>query len=157
MNSTAELQLRDMTMADVYAVVEIEQQVHSHPWTRGMFVDTLAYTLASGAYQCKVYAAGNEIVGYVVLMHALDEVTLLNISIKLAFQRTGLGSKLLNEIVLLCRDCKLTRMTLEVRRSNVAAYALYRKAEFAEIGLRRAYYPAENGREDAIIMEYKLQ
>lgn len=143
--------LRDMSAADVDAVLAIEQQVHSHPWTRGMFGDSLA-----NGYLCKVLEAGQEIVGYAVLMPVLDEVHLLDISIASAHQRMGLGSKLLNIIKELCVSRKFGRILLEVRRSNVAAYALYRKAGFTQIGVRRDYYPAANGREDAIVMEFKL-
>jgi ribosomal-protein-alanine N-acetyltransferase len=151
-NTLPELQFRDMTSADVDAVLGIEQQVHSHPWTRGNFADSLA-----AGHICKVYAAGQEIVGYAVLMPALDEVHLLDIGIATAHQRKGLGAELLDEMLVMARDKKFSRMLLEVRRSNFAANALYRKAGFAEIGVRRGYYPAAQGREDAIVMEYKLQ
>lgn len=145
------MQLRDMGWADVDAVLRIEQQVHSHPWTRGNFNDSLA-----SGYICKVYGAANEIVGYAVLMPALDEVHLLDISIASAFQRKGQGGKLLGEMLELARTLKFERVILEVRASNLAANALYRAAGFSEIGVRRGYYPADNAREDAIVMEYRL-
>ena len=152
MSSQLASQQRDMTTADLDAVLGIEQQVHSHPWTRGMFSDSLA-----NGYICKVYEDGKEIVGYAVLMPALDEVHLLDICIACTFQRQGLGKKLLGEMLALALVHKFGRMILEVRRSNFAASALYRNAGFAEIGVRRGYYPAANEREDAIVMEYKLQ
>ena len=140
-----------MTLADVDAVLRIEQQAHSHPWTRGNFNDSLA-----NGHICKVVEIENEIVGYALLMPALSEVQLLDISIARAYQRTGLGEKLLGEIMSLARMLKFERIILEVRVSNFAANALYQKAGFSQIGLRRDYYPASNGREDAIVMEYKL-
>lgn len=151
MSSPLITQLRDMDWADVDAVLHIEQQVHSHPWTRGNFNDSLA-----SGYLCKVYEAANEIVGYAVLMPALDEVHLLDISIAGAYQRKGLGKKLLGEMLALARTLKFERVILEVRASNAAAIGLYRAAGFSEIGMRRGYYPAGHGREDAIVMEYKL-
>ena len=151
MSSQLVTQLRDMSQADVDAVLSIEQQVHSHPWTRGNFNDSLA-----NGYICKIFEVANEIVGYVVLMPALDEVHLLDISIASAYQRTGLGGKLLGDMLALARELKFERVILEVRRSNLAANSLYRKAGFTEIGLRRGYYPADIGREDAIVMGYKL-
>ena len=144
--------LRDMMWEDVDAVLVIEQHVHAHPWTRGNFNDSLA-----NGYLCKVYEAANSIVGYVVLMPALDEAHLLDISIAAAYQRMGLGKKLLHEMLSLAREMKFARVLLEVRASNVAALALYRKRGFGQIGLRRGYYPAAEGREDAIVMEYVLQ
>ncbi len=157
MIAQAKLQLRDMTIADLDVVVSIEQQVHSHPWTRGMFIDALTH-----GNICKLYSVEKDIVGYAVLMTALDEVQLLDISIKRTFQRQGLGGKLLAALLAFARDNEFARIILEVRRSNIAAYALYHKAGFSDIGVRRGYYPAENNRpesnrEDAIVMECKLQ
>jgi ribosomal-protein-alanine N-acetyltransferase len=152
MGSEPTMLLRDMTLVDVDEVQRIEMQVHSHPWTRGNFTDSLA-----SGYICKVYAVANEIVGYAVMMPALDEVQLLDIGIAKTMQRTGLGKKLLQDMLMLARNQKFIRMLLEVRSSNVAAIALYRKVGFTDIGLRRGYYPAAHGREDAIVMEYKLE
>lgn len=152
MSDLPAMQLRDMTMADLDAVLGMEQQVHSHPWTRGNFTASL-----SSAHFCKVYAAADEITGYAVMMPVLDEVHMLDIGIAKTLQRKGLGEKLLKEMLMLARTRKFKRMLLEVRTSNVAAIALYRKTGFAEIGQRRAYYPAAQGREDAIVMECKLK
>ena len=152
MSDQSGMQLRDMTTADIDAVLGIEQQVHSHPWTRGMFSDSL-----TNHYICKIYEADKDVVGYAVLMPALDEVHLLDVCIAGAFQRNGLGKKLLGEMLTLARVHQFGRMILEVRRSNFAAIALYRNAGFTEIGVRHGYYPAANEREDAIVMEYKIQ
>lgn len=152
MNKENEMQLRDMYWEDLDAVFAIEQQVHAHPWTRGMFNDALA-----SGYICKIYETVGAIAGYALLMPALDEVHLLDISIASAWQRKGLGEKLLGEMLAMVREARFVRVILEVRPSNAAALALYRKAGFVEIGVRRAYYPAVDGREDALVMEYKLQ
>jgi [ribosomal protein S18]-alanine N-acetyltransferase len=144
--------LRDMTEADLDAVLRIENEVHAHPWTRGNFSDALR-----SKYECKVYASeAGEMQGYAVLMLAVDEAELLDIAISTRHQRHGLGRKLLEEMVVLARRANKHRMVLEVRASNLAAIGLYRKAGFADIGLRREYYPAKNGREDAILMGRKL-
>jgi ribosomal-protein-alanine N-acetyltransferase len=90
--------------------------------------------------------------GYAVLMLAVDEAELLDIAIDGRYQRHGWGRKLLEEMMALARRQDMRRMVLEVRASNAAAIGLYRKAGFADIGLRRDYYPAQNGREDAILM-----
>lgn len=145
------MQLRAMNLADMDEVMRIEQQVHAHPWTRGNFTDAL-----NSDNLCKVYEDGKEILGYAVLMQAVDEMQLLNISIAAEYQRKGLGRKLLGEIMEIARGMSLCRMLLEVRASNVAALGLYRAAGFSEIGLRRGYYLADNGREDAIVMECLL-
>ena len=143
--------LREMNLADMDEVMRIEQSVHAHPWTRGNFTDALKSDSV-----CKVYVDGEEMLGYTILMPAVDEIELLNISIAAVHQRKGLGCKLLGEVVEIARGMNMRRMLLEVRASNVAARGLYCNAGFCEISLRRGYYPADNGREDAIVMECLL-
>ncbi len=139
--------LRDMTGADLDVVLCIEREVHAHPWTPGNFSDALR-----SKYQCKVYEDNGEIQGYAILMLAVDEAELLDIAIDAAMQRMGLGRKLLEEMLSLARLAGMRRMVLEVRASNAPAIALYRSAGFGQIGLRRGYYPALTGREDALLM-----
>lgn len=140
--------LRDMAEADLDAVLAIERAVHVHPWTLGNFSDALR-----SKYQCKVFESeAGEMIGYAVLMLAVDEAELLDIAIASSQQRKGLGRKLLNEMLVLARRHEMRRMVLEVRASNVSAIALYRSAGFSDIGLRRDYYPSHSGREDAILM-----
>jgi ribosomal-protein-alanine N-acetyltransferase len=143
--------LRDMTEADLDAVLRIERGVHAHPWTLGNFNDALR-----SKYVCKVYGEQEQMVGYAVLMLAVDEAELLDIAIDSQLQRQGWGQKLLEEMFVLARRHDMRRMVLEVRASNVAAISLYRKAGFNDIGLRRDYYLAQNGREDAILMGREL-
>lgn len=132
-------------------VVAIEQDVHAHPWTRGNFVDSLA-----AGYECWVAYCGESLAGYAVVMIAADEAHLLNLSVGRHWQRRGIGAELTRFVVTLSRGEGARRMYLEVRPSNVAARALYRAEGFSEIGLRRDYYPAAGGREDAVIMELRL-
>jgi ribosomal-protein-alanine N-acetyltransferase len=143
--------LRDMTEADLDTVLRIEREVHTHPWTPGNFSDSLR-----SKYQCKVYESDGTILGYAVLMLAVDEAELLDIAVDSNRQRSGWGRKLLDEMMALARRHDMRRMVLEVRASNAAAISLYRSAGFADIGLRREYYAAENGREDAILMGREL-
>jgi ribosomal-protein-alanine N-acetyltransferase len=94
--------------------------------------------------------------GYAVLMLAVDEAELLDIAIDSKLQHRGWGRKLLDEMMALARRHDMRRVVLEVRASNKPAIDLYRKAGFTGIGLRREYYPADNGREDAILMGREL-
>lgn len=143
--------LRDMTEAELDSVLRIEREVHAHPWTHGNFSDALR-----SKYQCKVCESDGTMLGYAVLMLAVDEAELLDIAISAQHQRHGWGRKLLEEMMVLARRKGMRRVVLEVRASNAAAIHLYRRAGFSDIGLRRAYYTAENGREDAILMGHEL-
>ncbi len=139
--------LRDMTEADLNAVLCIEREVHAHPWTLGNFSDALR-----SKYRCKVFELDGTMVGYAVLMPAVDEAELLDIAIASQYQRKGFGRALLKELLALANRADMRRMVLEVRASNAPAIALYRSAGFEQIGLRRDYYPATGGREDALLM-----
>ncbi|WP_085318191.1 ribosomal protein S18-alanine N-acetyltransferase [Derxia lacustris] len=140
--------LRAMTEDDVPAVMRIEKQAYPFPWTAGNFVDSIR-----NGYRAGVACLGADPIGYVVLLPALDEAHLLNITIAPEHQRQGLGGWLLERSIELARDAGAACMILEVRPSNLPARALYDKRGFAQIGLRKGYYP--NGtfrREDAIVM-----
>jgi ribosomal-protein-alanine N-acetyltransferase len=143
---------RRMTAADVDAVMDIETRVYPHPWTRGNFNDSLV-----AGYQCWILEAAGLIIGYSVVMIAAGEAHLLNLSIAAAWQRRGYGRGMLKYLLQLARDFDAARMYLEVRPSNVAGRRLYADAGFREIATRRGYYPAHDGREDAVIMELELQ
>lgn len=143
---------RRMAADDLPAVEAIERSVYTHPWTIGNFSDSL-----DAGYHCWVMERAGVVAGYSVVMIAAGEAHLLNLSIALPLQRQGLGSELLRFVVKLARDYKAQTIYLEVRESNAAGRGLYAQHGFAEIGVRRAYYPAGAVREDAVTMEKKLQ
>jgi len=143
--------LRLMTAGDLDTVEAIERSVYTHPWTRGNFADSLA-----SGYHCWVMERDGHLIGYAVTMVAAGEAHLLNLSIAADLQRRGLGSELLQFVLQLARDCAAVTIYLEVRASNQAGRALYARHGFAEIGIRKGYYPAHDGREDAVTMEKKL-
>lgn len=153
MNATLhKLALREMTHEDIEAVMRIERSIYPWPWTAGNFSDSLG-----SGYLCAVAELDGVMAGYAVMMFGPDEVHLFTIGIASRFQRQGWGSALLNALLAQARAAGAERMLLEVRPSNTAALALYRRNGFREIGVRRGYYPADGGsREDAIVMERTL-
>jgi ribosomal-protein-alanine N-acetyltransferase len=140
-----------MTEADLDAVAAAEARIHPFPWTRGNFADSLA--AGHGVWLAR---EDGRIIGYSVMMQVLDEVHLLNISVLLESQRAGRGSALLIHLFDLARTQAATRMLLEVRPGNVSGQGFYKRHGFVEIGRRRDYYPAHEGREDAIVMAREL-
>lgn len=143
---------RRMTAEDLDAVTAIERAAYPHPWTRGNFSDSLA----AGCH-CWIVECGGEIAGYTVVMIGGDEAHLLNLSVAVPWQGRGLGRQMLGFVVKLARDYRARRILLEVRPSNTAARALYAAAGFSEIAVRRGYYPAGEGREDAVVMQLELE
>jgi len=148
-----DLQLRTMSTLDLDAVMAIELQAYSFPWTRGNFVDSLA-----AGYRAEVLVGhGSGTVGYFVAMPGIDEMHLLNLTVAPAWQRQGLARRMLDALDDRCRDAALAMLWLEVRAGNEGARQLYRRRGFAEVGLRRGYYPAPQGtREDAVVMSARV-
>jgi ribosomal-protein-alanine acetyltransferase len=144
-------QLAPMGEADLDAVLAIEQAVYTHPWTRGNFADALR-----SRYQCRTWRLGGELVGYFVLLSAAGEAHLLNLSIAEGRQRRGHGAALLREAMRVARESGARIIFLEVRPSNRAGQALYERFGFKKIALRRGYYPARGGREDAQVLSCVL-
>lgn len=151
---TRDLYLRTtaMTRADLDAVATAEATLHASPWTRGQFADSLA----AGHDALLAYDSSNAWVGYGVVMIAVGEADLLNISVLPAFQRQGVGAAFLQHLMARAKAQQATRMLLEVRATNQAALALYARQGFIEIGRRRGYYSAHQQREDAIVMAHEL-
>jgi [ribosomal protein S18]-alanine N-acetyltransferase len=140
-----------MREADLAEVLAIESAIYSHPWTRGNFVDSLR-----ASYQCWTWRLGPELLGYFVLLVAAGEGHLLNLSIAAARQRAGHGSALLGEAMRMARGRGAQHVFLEVRPSNQGAKALYSRFGFRQVAVRQGYYPAAEGREDALVLTLAL-
>ncbi len=142
---------RPMTLDDLEQVMAIEPHIYSHPWTHGIFADSL-----KAGYSCWVYEREGQFIGYAVMMIVLDEAHLLNISVARDFQGCGMGRALLNHLLDVARHYGAQIMFLEVRPSNLGARTLYESMGFNEFSVRKGYYPAGQGREDAILMGLTL-
>ncbi len=140
-----------MTEADLPEVAAVEQAIYSHPWTAGNFADSLR-----AGYDCRTWRMRGELVGYFILMCAAGEAHLLNLSVAAAHQRRGHGAALLREATRLAKSRGAHAVFLEVRPSNQAGQRLYTRFGFRKVGLRRDYYPATAGREDALVLSLAL-
>jgi len=143
--------LRPMREADLPAVMAIEQRAYAFPWTQGVFRDCL---LAN--HPAWVLVEDGHVIGYAVLSVAADEAHVLNLCTAPEVQGRGHGRRLLRALLQLARGRGAQRMFLEVRPSNGPAIALYHDEGFNEIGRRPRYYPARDGREDALVMALEL-
>ncbi|UXB32788.1 ribosomal protein S18-alanine N-acetyltransferase [Stenotrophomonas maltophilia] len=143
--------LRALRESDLNAVMAIELRGYPFPWTRGIFIDCLR-----AGYPGLAMERDGLLVGYGVLSIAADEAHVLNICIDPLAQSRGLGRQLLRALVQLAADRGAQRVFLEVRPSNTPALALYHSEGFNEIGRRPRYYPAAQGREDAVVMAIEL-
>lgn len=138
-----------MTDNDVPEVIAIENKTYKFPWTEGIFRDCLRV-----GYQCRVLEQGDEIQAYGIISIAAGESHILNICVQPKLRRQGLGRRMLDYLMDEARRTGAETMLLEVRVSNTAAINMYQQAGFNEIGNRPNYYPANDGREDALLMAY---
>ncbi|HLA36675.1 MAG TPA: ribosomal protein S18-alanine N-acetyltransferase [Rhodocyclaceae bacterium] len=146
------IRYRAMQTADLDAVAALEARCHSAPWSRQNFADALA-----ADNHAWLATEDDATIGYAIVLLVQDEASLLNITIAAELQRSGRGGALLAHICALARAQGAERMFLEVRASNRAALALYRRHGFIEQGRRRNYYACADGaREDAIVMRCEL-
>ena len=148
---TIEAGFEPMTESRLDAVVAIERRAYTHPWTRGNFADSLR-----SGYHAQMLVAGDTVLGYYVAMLGVDEVHLLNITVDPACQGQGWGRIMLDALALWARAQGAQWLWLEVRTSNTRAQQVYDRYGYRRVGERRNYYPAEHGREDAIVMSYRL-
>jgi ribosomal-protein-alanine N-acetyltransferase len=144
-------ELQPMREDDLAEVMAIEKAIYTHPWTQGNFADSLR-----AGYECRTWRFGGELIGYFVLMAAAGEAHLLNLSIAEPHQRRGHGAALLAEAASLARKLGAKNVFLEVRPSNRAAQGLYTRFGFRKVAVRRGYYPAHSGREDALVLTLAL-
>ncbi|MBK6725915.1 MAG: ribosomal protein S18-alanine N-acetyltransferase [Xanthomonadales bacterium] len=144
-------QIRAMTEADLAEVVQVEGRAYEFPWTFTIFKDCVR-----AGYGCFVLATRAEIIGYFVLSVAANEAHVLNVCVDPSEQGHGYGRRLMKRLLDLARWHRAERVFLEVRPSNPRAIALYHDLGFNEIGRRPRYYPAKNGREDALVMAIEL-
>jgi ribosomal-protein-alanine N-acetyltransferase len=143
------LVLRPMLVADLDAVLAIEQAAYTHPWTRGNFIDSLH----AGYLAQTLHDDAGMLLGYYLAMPGVDEMHLLNITVAPARQGLGHARYMLDALCLACLERALHKLWLEVRVSNERALQLYERYGFVRMGLRRDYYPFSNTqREDAVLM-----
>lgn len=145
------ISFRPMLETDLDQVFENETRAYQFPWTRGNFRDCLA-----AFHECRVMLSDADIVGHGILSFAAGEAHLLNVCVRRDRQGNGHGRALVAHMLDRARSRRAEVVFLEVRLSNLVAIHLYRSLGFNEIGLRKGYYPAQAGHEDAQIMALDL-
>lgn len=144
---TEPLALRPMAQEDLDAVIRIERAAYPYPWTLGNFRDCL-----DSGYSCWVGEADGVIAGYYILIVAVGEGHVLNCCVSPPSQGLGFGHQLMRALLDNARRLGAEIVYLEVRPSNVAALRLYDGLGFRRLAVRRGYYPADQGQEDAVVM-----
>jgi ribosomal-protein-alanine N-acetyltransferase len=143
------VRFRPMTLADVPAVVAVERGSYEFPWSEGVFRDCIRV-----GYLCRVVESVGEVAGYGIMSYGAGEAHILNVCIRQDLRGVGVGRHLMDFLLDRARAAQMQDVFLEVRPSNPTAIRLYERLGFARVGVRKAYYQAASGREDAWV--YKL-
>jgi ribosomal-protein-alanine N-acetyltransferase len=142
-----------MTEEDLDGILEVEKTSFPIPWSKESFKDELKNILATYL----VAKVGNTIIGYIGAWFVIDECHITNIAVHKDYRKQGIASKLVLELLKLCKKHECTYITLEVRAGNMPAQNLYSKFGFLNEAKRKDYYRNPDGsHEDAIIMSKEI-
>jgi ribosomal-protein-alanine N-acetyltransferase len=152
LHSAPDVVIRPMTEADVGGVVALERASYQFPWSEGIFRDCLRV-----GYVCRVVTSANRLIGYGVMSVGAGEAHILNLCVDSGFRCQGIGRSMLDYLLDRGAAAGMTEAFLEVRPSNTAAIRLYLSLGFDQVGMRRGYYQAVGGREDAAVLKLSLR
>jgi [ribosomal protein S18]-alanine N-acetyltransferase len=147
------IKIRDASNRDLRQIIEIERLAFDNPWSRDSFLRELSLPFSRTIVAVTTNGTTEAIVGYLCRWLVADECHILNVAVHPATRRAGIGVRLMEDAIAEAKREKARFVTLEVRRSNVAARSLYRKLNFEERRLRKNYYGSG---EDAIVMELRF-
>lgn len=145
-----DVRLRKMALSDLPAVMAIEHQAFSNPWSTEMVRKELTQDWSTVLVVEESSPAGWQIRSFAIFWLVADEVHILNVATDGAVRRRGFGRMVMDAVLATGKTQKCRMATLEVRRSNAAALALYTSLGFRAVGMRPSYY--QDNREDAVIM-----
>jgi ribosomal-protein-alanine N-acetyltransferase len=146
-----ELSFRIARESDVPEILRIERLSYPFPWTEGIFRDCLRVN-----YTCRVAQIGVALAGYGIMSVAAGEAHLLNLCVSEDFRCRGVGRRLLAHLLQVAVIAGAREAFLEARPSNTSAIRLYQALGFVQIGVRRGYYQAADGREDAMVLKRQV-
>jgi ribosomal-protein-alanine N-acetyltransferase len=146
-----EVQIRPMLEIDLGEVAIIEQKSYTFPWSENIFRDCLRV-----GYTCRALDLAGQVIGYGVMSLGAGEAHILNVCVREEFRSRGFGRRLLEHLLERAAASGVAEAFLEVRPSNLSAIRLYQHLGFEQIGIRRGYYQATDGREDAIVLKREL-
>lgn len=140
--------IRKMKKEDLGQVAAIEKRLFSTPWSQEGFADSLAQD--NTIYLVAEESHTGKIAGYCGLYRMYDEADITNVAVDVPFRRRHLAQELIRELLKQGAGQGVAAFTLEVRKSNYPAIALYEKEGFQAVGIRTGFY--QKPTEDAVIM-----
>lgn len=138
---------RSMEEKDLDQIMIIEVESFTTPWTKESFKLEITDNTLANYFVAEI---DNKVVGYGGIWRILDEGHITNIAVGKDFRGLGVGNKIVERLIIYCKENEIKNMTLEVRESNTIAQNLYTKYGFLDCGIRPNYYADDH--EDAVIM-----
>ena len=145
-----DIKIDKMTVNDLEIIKDNLEEDYDNFWNYNILLQELKN---EDSYYVVAKDEQNEIVGFAGVQFILDEADITNIVTQKKSRNCGIGTKLLEELIIVSKQKSIKNITLEVNENNKYALKLYEKLEFKEIGRRKKYY---NGKDTAIIMELKI-
>jgi ribosomal-protein-alanine N-acetyltransferase len=152
LDAVPDVLIRPMSENDVPEVIAVERASYQFPWSEGIFRDCLRV-----GYVCRVVTVSDTIIGYGVMSVGAGEAHILNLCIGDLYRCKGVGRRLLTYLIERGTAAGMSEAFLEVRPSNTSAIRLYLSVGFEQVGMRRGYYQAVGGREDAAVLKLALR
>ncbi len=152
LDAIPDILIRPMSESDVADVITVERASYQFPWSEGIFRDCLRV-----GYVCRVVTLAEQVIGYGVMSVGAGEAHILNLCVSDVYRCRGIGKRLLRYLIERGAASGMNEAFLEVRPSNTAAIRLYLSVGFEQVGMRRGYYQAVGGREDAAVLKLALR
>jgi ribosomal-protein-alanine N-acetyltransferase len=145
------VRFRAMTPSDIAGVAAVEKASYPFPWSEGIFRDCLRV-----GYLCRIAECEGAVVAYGIVAMGAGEAHVLNLCVGEPMRGRGIGRQMLMLLIERASQAGMQDVFLEVRPSNMHAIALYQSVGFIEVGRRRGYYQAVEGREDALVLKLSI-
>lgn len=142
--------IRWMIRRDMPEVLQSEQLSFEYPWTEEDFLRCLRQRNCIGM----VAEQGEKVVGFMIYELHKSKLHILNFAVHPGYRRQGVGAQMVGKLVSKLSNHRRTRITLEVRETNLAAQLFFRRQEFRAVRVLRAFY--DDSGEDAFLMQYRF-
>ncbi len=142
--------IRWMIRRDMPEVLQTEQESFEFSWTEEDFLRCLRQRNCIGM----VAEQGEKVVGFMIYELHKNKLHILNFAVHPSFRRFGVGAQMVSKLISKLSSHRRTRITLEVRETNLGAQLFFQKQGFRALRVLRAFY--EDSGEDAYLLQYRL-
>ena len=137
--------IRFFSQGDEKGIAELEKDCFSHPWSEAAVLESHQNNTLF-----LLFEEEGRLLGYAGMQTVLSEGNITNVAVTASARKKGVGSALIDALIVYAKEHGISLIALEVRESNLAAKRLYEKKGFSAVGIRKRFY--SDPTEDAVIM-----